>query len=139
MGDVGSGSIGLLVFAFSAMLWRLDHALLWPTLILSSSFVVDASLTLLVRIWFGRRWYAPHREHLYQWLVRRGNGHARVNADYLAWNLLVAAPFTWLAWSHLQMALPITMTVYLVAAVAWLALKRRCLRRPAYEARHVAA
>jgi UDP-N-acetylmuramyl pentapeptide phosphotransferase/UDP-N-acetylglucosamine-1-phosphate transferase len=139
MGDVGSGSVGLLIFAFSAMLWRVEHALLWPALILSSTFVVDASLTLLTRMWRGRRWYTAHREHLYQWLVRRGGTHARTGAAYLGWNLLIAAPLAWLAWSHLQMALPITITVYLGAAVAWLALKRRCLRRHLPRTPHVAA
>jgi UDP-N-acetylmuramyl pentapeptide phosphotransferase/UDP-N-acetylglucosamine-1-phosphate transferase len=139
MGDVGSGSLGLLIFAFSAMLWRLDHALLWPVLILSSAFVVDASLTLLTRICRGRRWYTAHREHLYQWLVRRGGTHAMADAAYLGWNLLIAAPLTWLAWSHLRMALPITITVYLGASAAWLVLKRRCLRRHLSKARHVAA
>lgn len=129
MGDVGSGSVGLLIFAFSAMLWRHDHASLWPALILSSAFIVDASLTLLVRMWHGRRWYTAHREHLYQWLARRDGMHARADAIYMGWNLLIAAPLTWLAWSHLRMALPITMVVYLGAAVSWLALKRRCLRR----------
>ena len=139
MGDVGSGSVGLLVFAFSTMLWRVEHALLWPTLILSSAFAVDASLTLLIRMWRGRRWYTAHREHLYQWLVRRGGTHARADAAYMGWNLLVAAPSAWLAWSHLRMALPITIAVYLGAAAAWLALKRRCLRRRLPKASHVAA
>jgi len=139
MGDVGSGSVGLLIFAFSAMLWRQNHALLWPALILSSAFVVDASLTLLTRMWRGRRWYTAHREHLYQWLVRRGGTHARADAIYLGWNLLIAAPSAWLAWSHLRMALPITMIVYLGAAATWLALKRRCLRRHLSTASHVAA
>ena len=139
MGDVGSGSVGLLIFAFSAMLWRQNHALLWPALILSSAFVVDASLTLLTRMWRGRRWYTAHREHLYQWLVRKGGTHARADAIYLGWNLLIAAPLAWLAWSHLRMALPITMVVYLGAAAAWLALKRRCLRRHLSKASHVAA
>jgi UDP-N-acetylmuramyl pentapeptide phosphotransferase/UDP-N-acetylglucosamine-1-phosphate transferase len=136
MGDVGSGSIGLLIFAFSAMLWRQDHALLWPALILSSAFIVDASLTLLMRMWHGRRWYTAHREHLYQWLARRNGTHARADAAYMGWNLLIAAPLTWLAWSHLRMALPITMVVYLGATVAWLALKRRCLRRHRTKAIH---
>jgi UDP-N-acetylmuramyl pentapeptide phosphotransferase/UDP-N-acetylglucosamine-1-phosphate transferase len=139
MGDVGSGSIGLLVFVFSAMLWRVEHALLWPALILSSSFVVDASLTLLTRMLRGRRWYTAHREHLYQWLARYGAGtHAKSGAAYLGWNLLVAAPSAWLAWSHLRLALPITITVYLGATAAWLALKRRCLRRHWPRTRHVA-
>lgn len=139
MGDVGSGSVGLLVFAFSAMLWRVEPALLWPALILSSAFVADASLTLLTRMWRGRRWYTAHREHLYQWLVRRGGTHARADIAYAGWNLLVAAPSAWLAWSHPPMALPITIAVHLGAAAAWLALKRRCLRRHLPKAPHVAA
>ena len=139
MGDVGSGSIGLLIFAFTAMLWRLEHALLWPALILSSAFVVDASLTLLTRMLRGRRWHTAHREHLYQWLVRSDRTHAQADLAYLAWNLLIAAPLTWLACSHLRIALPITIAVYLTAAAAWLTLKRRCLRRNLPGGRRVAA
>jgi len=139
MGDVGSGSVGLLIFCFTAMLWRRNHDLLWPALILSSAFAVDASLTLLLRVWRGRRWYTAHREHLYQWLVRRGASHARADAAYLGWNLLIAAPMTWLAWSHLALALPITMVVYLGAAAIWLSLKRRLVRRHLPKASHVVA
>ncbi len=129
MGDVGSGSVGLLIFAFTAMLWRSNHALLWPALILSSAFVTDASLTLLVRMLRGRRWYNAHREHLYQWLARRGGGHARAGVAYMGWNLVVATPSAWLAWSHLPIAPAIMIVVYAGAAATWLALKRRCLRR----------
>ncbi len=139
MGDVGSGSVGLLIFAFSAMLWQVEKALLWPALILSSAFVVDASLTLLVRMWQGRRWYAAHREHLYQWLARRDGTHAWVDAAYLGWNMLVAAPVAWLAWSHPLVAWGITMVVYLGAAAIWLYLKRHLLRRHPGEAPHVTA
>jgi UDP-N-acetylmuramyl pentapeptide phosphotransferase/UDP-N-acetylglucosamine-1-phosphate transferase len=139
MGDVGSGSIGLLIFACTAMLWRLNHALLWPALILSSAFVVDASLTLLTRMVRGGRWHTAHREHLYQWLVRSDATHAQADLAYLAWNLLIAAPLTWLACSHLPLALPTTIVVYLTAAAAWLTLKRRCLRRNPAGGRHVVA
>jgi hypothetical protein len=72
-------------------------------------------------------------------LVRRGGTHAQADAIYLGWNLLIAAPLAWLAWSHLRMALPITMVVYLGAAATWLALKRRCLRRHLPKASHAAA
>ncbi len=139
MGDVGSGSVGLLIFAFSAMLWRIEARLLWPALILSSAFVADASLTLLSRFCRGRRWYTAHREHLYQWLVRCGFTHARGGAIYMTWNLLLAAPLAWLAWSHPGSAWPITMATYLAAAALWLLLKRRCLRRHSTKDRHVAA
>ncbi len=139
MGDVGSGSVGLLIFAFSAMLWQFEQALLWPAMILSSAFVADASLTLLARMWQRRRWYAAHREHLYQWLARRDGTHARVDAAYLGWNILVAVPLSWLAWSHPRAAWAITMVAYLGAAAIWLYLKRRLLRRHPVKAPHVTA
>ncbi len=139
MGDVGSGSIGLLIFAFGAMLWRVDHALVWPVLILSSAFLLDATLTLLMRMLAGKRWYSPHREHVYQWMTRRGGTHGGTDIRYLAWNLLMAGPFTWLAFSHLNIALPITIVFYLCAAAVWLALKRRYLRRNPSKDRHVVA
>ena len=139
MGDVGSGSVGLLLFALTAMLWRTDRALLWPALLLSSSFIVDASLTLLARLWHGRRWYTAHREHLYQWLVRRGLSHSRVVAGYFSWNMLVALPLAWFAYSHLRWALAITMVAYIVAAVLWLLLKRHCLENPLRKARHASS
>lgn len=138
MGDVGSGSVGLLLFALAAMLWRVEPALLWPALILGSSFVADASLTLLNRFLRGRRWYAPHREHLYQWLVRSGRTHARAAAWYLGWNLLVAAPAAVVARQHPAMALPACAAVYTVAGATWIVTKRRCMRRTSRKDRHVA-
>ncbi|SEI82539.1 MraY family glycosyltransferase [Frateuria terrea] len=138
MGDVGSGSVGLLLFALSAMLWRIEPALVWPALILGSSFVADASLTLLNRFLRGRRWYAPHREHLYQWLVRSGGTHARAAAWYLGWNLLVAAPAAVAASQYPAMALPACAAVYTVAGATWIVSKRRCMRRASMKDRHVA-
>jgi UDP-N-acetylmuramyl pentapeptide phosphotransferase/UDP-N-acetylglucosamine-1-phosphate transferase len=138
MGDVGSGSVGLLLFVLSAMLWRIEPALLWPALILSSSFVADASLTLLNRFLRGRRWYAPHREHLYQWLVRSGRTHKRAASLYLGWNLLVAAPAALVARLHPAMALPACLAVYTAAGATWIVIKRRCVRRISQKDRHVA-
>lgn len=138
MGDVGSGAIGLLLFALAAMLWRLDASLAWPALILASAFIVDASLTLLNRFLRGRRWYAPHREHLYQWLVRSGFTHARSASFYLGWNLLVAAPMAALARLQPFMALPACLAVYTTAGATWIVTKRRCVRRDLRKARHVA-
>jgi hypothetical protein len=72
-------------------------------------------------------------------MVRRGGTHARTDAAYLGWNLLVAAPMGWLAWSHLHAALTTTIVAYVGAAVAWLYLKRRLLRRHPIKAPHVTA
>jgi UDP-N-acetylmuramyl pentapeptide phosphotransferase/UDP-N-acetylglucosamine-1-phosphate transferase len=138
MGDVGSGSIGLLVFALTALLWRAQPNRLWPALILSSAFVVDASLTLLVRMYRGRRWYTPHREHLYQWMVRKGYGHARAGAWYLAWDVLIAAPLAGLAFARPAAAMPLCVVVHLAAVAVWYTGKRRCLRRAQHRTCHVA-
>jgi UDP-N-acetylmuramyl pentapeptide phosphotransferase/UDP-N-acetylglucosamine-1-phosphate transferase len=139
MGDVGSGTMGLLLFALTALLWRVDWHLLWPALILSSSFVADSSLTLLARMASGRRWYTAHREHLYQWLVRSGFTHATGGACYLVWNMLVAAPLAVLAWSWPAWSVPIFMGTYLMAVVVWILMKRWCLRRVLQKGRHVAS
>lgn len=137
MGDVGSGAIGLLLFALTAMLWRLQGALVWPALILSSAFVTDASLTLLLRMTGGRRWYTAHREHLYQWIVRRGHVHAVSAAWYLGWNLLIAAPMAALALVKPGMGLLACIATYGIAAAVWLVAKRCLIRRDRYKVRHV--
>jgi Fuc2NAc and GlcNAc transferase len=136
MGDVGSGTLGLIVFALSAMLWAFRTNLLWPALIFSSAFVVDATLTLLVRMLRGARWYTPHREHLYQWLVRRGASHRRVALGYFAWNVLVCVPVAWIAFRLPAVAPACFGAVYLLGAAVWRTGKRYCLRR---RERHVSA
>jgi len=138
MGDVGSGSLGLLIAVLVATCWRQAPGLLWPALILCSAFVTDASLTLLSRFLRGRRWYTAHREHLYQWLVRSGWTHARSARFYLGWNVLVAAPAAAVARYSASLALPAGLFAYAVAIATWIVLKRRCLRRPPQGASHVA-
>jgi len=108
-------------------------------LILSSAFLLDATLTLLMRMLHGKRWYSPHREHLYQWMTRRGGTHGGTDLRYLAWNVFVAGPLAWLAFSHLNTALPVAIVFYACAAALWLTLKRRFLRRYPSKDRHVVA
>ncbi|WP_244465226.1 MraY family glycosyltransferase [Luteibacter rhizovicinus] len=136
MGDVGSATVGLIVFALSAMLWAFRTNLLWPALILSSAFVVDATLTLLVRMLRGARWYTPHREHLYQWLVRRGASHRKVALGYFAWNVLICVPVAWIAFRWPAAAPVCFGATYLLGAVVWRTGKQHGLRR---RERHVSA
>lgn len=136
MGDVGSATVGLIVFGLSAMLWAFRTNLLWPALIFSSAFVVDATLTLLVRMLRGARWYTPHREHLYQWLVRRGASHRKVALGYFAWNVIVCVPVAWIAFRWPAAAPVCFGATYLLGSAVWRTGKHRCLRR---RERHVSA
>ncbi|MGA0586689.1 MraY family glycosyltransferase [Dyella sp. KRB-257] len=139
MGDVGSGALGFFVFALAALLWRERTALAWPLATLSASFITDAGLTLAVRIWRGRRWYSAHREHLYQWLVRKGATHRQVGIGYAMWNLAVCAPLAALAWCESGKGWWPCIAAYALTAAAWARLKRRCLRRVPTGDRHVNA
>lgn len=128
MGDAGSGGCGLLVAVLALALVVCKPSLLWAVLALGSSFVVDASLTLLQRMWRGRRWTQAHREHLYQWQVRLGHGHARVTLAYLLWDSLIGG---WLVWHRGPVPLgpPACLAVYLLAMLVWLGCKIQSLRQ----------
>lgn len=92
LGDVGSGPLGLAIVIAALLAARADVVPLAGSVVLSSAFIADATLTLALRLLRGRRWYTRHREHLYQWLVRSGLSHARVVALYAFWNFAVALP-----------------------------------------------
>jgi len=92
MGDVGSTSLGF-VFAALALAGSRDGtmpALL--ALLVLGLFVYDATFTLCWRWLKGARWYTPHREHAYQYMVRAGFDHATVLLRLMAVNLLVILP-----------------------------------------------
>jgi UDP-N-acetylmuramyl pentapeptide phosphotransferase/UDP-N-acetylglucosamine-1-phosphate transferase len=129
MGDVGSGALGFAIGAFALML---EPALVSPWILLLpvAPVAVDAGLTLLKRMALGRRWYAAHREHLYQWWVRRGASHARVSLAYALFSLLVILPAMMLSLHHSDLRLPLAIVVYGLAAVLWLWGRARLRRRP---------
>lgn len=139
MGDVGSGTAGLLVFMLAA-LWCADdvHAA-WALLILHAAFATDAGLTLASRMLRGRRWYTAHREHLYQWLVRSGHAHGQTACLYLIYNLLFLAPLAWWSLQRPGQGPWLCLTAYLVSAATWIFARARCLQRIRTRGRHAPA
>ena len=127
MGDAGSGALGLALGAVAALLVQRSPAMLWGCVILPSAFVVDSGLTLARRLLGGQRWYAPHRQHLYQWLVRVNWSHARTDVAYMIWNLAVVAPLAWLAVHWPARGVWCAVAAYGLAGVVWYAGKRACL------------
>ncbi|NII10442.1 glycosyltransferase family 4 protein [Oleiagrimonas sp. C23AA] len=127
MGDAGSGSLGLLVFMLVALVWAIRTEYVWSALIACSGFLIDAGLTLAWRMARGRRWYSAHREHLYQWLVRRGWSHARTGCLYMIWNL-ISIPVVLFAWHAPQHGLTLALCWYALGAALWWIGRMRCLK-----------
>ncbi|OQW91422.1 MAG: hypothetical protein BWK79_16930 [Beggiatoa sp. IS2] len=77
MGDTGASTLGFLAAAMS--LWGQQEGIfaLWIALLIFSPFIVDATITLLRRLWQGEKIWLAHKHHYYQRLVQLGWGHRR--------------------------------------------------------------
>ncbi|WIG55296.1 MAG: Undecaprenyl-phosphate alpha-N-acetylglucosaminyl 1-phosphate transferase [Rhodanobacteraceae bacterium] len=139
MGDVGSGALGLAIGAVAAFVVQRNPAMIWACAILPSAFLVDSGLTLARRMLAGQRWYAPHRQHLYQWLVRVNWSHARTDVAYMIWNLAVVAPLVALAAFQPAHGVWYFIAAWGAAACVWFAGKRACLARARSFAPHESA
>ncbi len=101
MGDAGSIPLGFLGGALLIALAAAGHAA--AALVLPAYYVVDATLTLLIRLSRREKVWQPHRTHAYQRALTRGLSHADVclrliglNAALMALALVsLAAP--WIA------------------------------------------
>jgi len=95
MGDAGSGYVGLVLGVFSIQAAWVAPNLFWGWIILLGAFVVDATVTLLRRIFRGEKFYQAHRSHAYQYAARKYGAHHTVSLAYggvtLVWLLPVAA------------------------------------------------
>ncbi len=93
MGDAGSAFLGYTFAGLAALSGgRTGDAIPFAVwLILLAPFLFDSSLTLLSRIAHREPWYKPHRQHLYQRLIRRGWSHLAVTSVYLCADLFLAA------------------------------------------------
>ena len=125
LGDVGSGALG---FAIACLLLRAiaSGGMPWPLGLLPvSAFLVDAGLTLGNRIAHGSAWWRPHREHLYQWLVRRGVPHSRVTLAYGAWTLATCMLTLAIVDSAAGMSAGVVFAALLSAIVLWNCIRKR--------------
>ena len=77
MGDVGSTLLGFWAAGFS--LWGIALELYpwWVPLLVFSAFWVDATVTLLHRIWKREKIFQAHKSHIYQRLIESGLGQHR--------------------------------------------------------------
>jgi len=112
MGDTGASSLGFLAAAFSLWGNRSGIFPLWIALLLFSPFIVDATITLLRRLWHGEKIWLAHKSHYYQRLVQVGWGHRRT----VLWEYVLMA--TCSASALLVQFLSVMLVWYLL--VAWI-------------------
>lgn len=125
LGDVGSGALGFLV-AVVLLRVTMTGSLAFPLVLLPiSAFVIDAGLTLAMRMARGRRWWHPHREHLYQWLVRRRRPHATVAMAYAGWTVLASLIAAAIDTQPPAVRWAVTFGVLSSGALTWIGLRRR--------------
>jgi len=120
MGDAGSNSLALVVFAVALATIAGGMLAYEPWLILPSVFVADASVTLLRRLVRGERPWHAHRRHAYQQLSRLW-GHRTVTLIYCAITAFWAWPLA-LAAQHLHtFAWAVVMLAYapLIGLALW--------------------
>jgi UDP-N-acetylmuramyl pentapeptide phosphotransferase/UDP-N-acetylglucosamine-1-phosphate transferase len=119
MGDVGSLALG---FLFAALLVHgvVSGAFSLPVgLLVMALFLADSTLTLLLRVLRGERWYNAHRQHLYQRIIALGWTHGRVLLIYQAINLALVVPGIVIGVNHPALAWPAAVAVGLVLSAGW--------------------
>ena len=77
LGDAGSSTLGLLAAGLSLIGTQRGLFPLWVAWLAFSPFIVDATWTLLRRLYAGERVWQAHRSHHYQRLVLAGWGHRK--------------------------------------------------------------
>ena len=87
LGDVGSVPLG---FLLGWLLLNLAVNGWWlQALILPLYYLVDTTLTLLRRIYRGKKFWEAHRSHYYQQALKKGLSHAQVSRAILIGNCLL--------------------------------------------------
>lgn len=95
MGDAGSGFLGIMLAALSIQAAWVQPQLFFSWLILLGVFIVDATLTLLIRLCRGQKVYQAHRSHGYQHAAIRYRSHFRVTMAVLAINCVWLFPLAY--------------------------------------------
>lgn len=119
MGDVGSGFLGIVLGVMSLMTVNEGVVSIWSWLILLGFFIVDASLTLIIRLLRGEKVHEAHDLHAYQHANRVFGGKI-VLFSVLAINIFWLLPLAWLADEKENLGFLLFVLAYVpVAVLCW--------------------
>ncbi len=135
MGDTGSYSLGFLAAAFS--FWGVGEGVfsIWSPVLIFSPFIVDATVTLALRVRRGERVWEAHRGHYYQRLAHAGWTHRSI--VLWAYGLMAACSASVVLGESLRgrfqaviVAIWIVLYTVLLRAIPWLEARQRSSSPP---------
>ena len=137
LGDVGSHALGASVFALLWLSWRAGTVQYWQALLFCSAMLLDASLTLCIRLWQRRKFWKAHREHLYQFAIRSGYSHTQICLVYAAWTTIaIVVARLGNAWRPPMYASMLLLAVVIIGSVVYLRMKQQWLGSSKRRRRH---
>ena len=116
MGDVGSSFLGFLIVPFAVVGYFKYDLSVFAWLILYLVFAMDATLTLLRRLWHREKIYEAHKLHAYQRLHQAGYSHCQVLYVVITLNSVLAliASIVSLYTDYLSIGLVLGVMVYFI-------------------------
>jgi hypothetical protein len=133
LGDAGSITLGFLAGAFGIWGWTADAWPVWFPFLVAAPFFLDATATILRRMFSGEPFWHAHREHYYQRLIRSGWSHKRTAlCEYALMAASGGLAISMLQWSAVAQYVGLA-----IAAVVYVALAHIVDRR--WAAFHVPA
>jgi Fuc2NAc and GlcNAc transferase len=113
MGDSGAYFLGA-SFAVLSLIGKAYYGLsMYPTVIVFSLFIVDATYTLMARISKGYHAFAPHQEFGFHRLILRGWSHSQATSLYLAIICFWSIPMAVWVWYQSEWSFPLLCLSYL--------------------------
>ncbi|WP_159153458.1 MraY family glycosyltransferase [Acinetobacter johnsonii] len=122
MGDACSGFLGLVLGILALIALKENVALFCAWIICLGVFIVDATYTLIKRVFNGYKMYDAHRSHSYQILSRKWNSHTPVTLTVAAINILWLFPIAYLMASQ-SFAYPELAVLIAYLPLIWLAVQ----------------
>ncbi len=116
LGDVGAVPLGFLVATFGGMGIVAGQWDIFFVLLVFLPFILDATLTLLRRLWRREKIWEAHKTHFYQKLVQTGAGHRGTLLIYGA--LMAGCALTAVSLFQQSNALRIAFAVWLIIHLA---------------------